>query len=179
MIRHPPTLGLDIATACGWALAEADRVSRSGAINLSLRPGDHPGMRYLRLARFLQAGPWPAGLRLALEDVRSHTRRDRATGKAFVATTAAHVYGGLRAIAEAWAASEGVPVLPVGVGAWKSGLGLAGSHATKDEVMARVRLLGYAPATQDEADAIGVALWAWRQAAPAPATKPLRRRRAA
>ncbi len=150
----------------GWALAVNDAVRISGSLDLSLRGSDVPGRRYLRLARWLEreSPAWPAPLVVVLEDVRSHERRDKASGKRTFATTAAHVYGGLRAIIEAWAAASNVPVIPVGVGSWKSGIGLPGSHAPKEMVMERVKLLGHRPTTQDEADAIGVALHGWRVA---------------
>ena len=161
-------LGLDIGTHLGWALAVNDTIRRSGSIDLSLRAADVPGRRYLRLARWLErefAPPFdPDPLVVVLEDVRSHEIRDKATGRRSFGTTAAHVYGGLRAIIEAWAAAKGVAVIPVGVGSWKSGIGLPGAHAPKEAVMARVKLLGYRPGSQDEADAIGVALHGWRAA---------------
>ena len=157
-----PVLGLDIATHCGWALVEADRVVRSGCLRMTPRQGDHPGLRYLQFARFLQAGPWPAGVVLAIEDVRSHARRGAGGVRSF-GVTAAHVYGGLRAIAEAWAATGDVSVIPIAVGSWKKGIGCArGAHASKAEVLRQVQLLGYRPASQDEADAIGIALSATR-----------------
>ncbi|MBX6374578.1 MAG: hypothetical protein IRZ13_10140 [Acetobacteraceae bacterium] len=166
-IVAPPVLALDLATACGWALVVDDRVARSGTLRLPAPGADgHPGRRYHDLLAFLRRGDWPEGLALAYEDVRSHQRTERATGRRWFATTAAHVYGGLRAVAEAWAYDIGARCLPVGVGEWKQGLGCAGgSHATKDEVMRRVRLLGFAPASQDEADAIGIGLYAARQLA--------------
>lgn len=157
----PPVLGFDIGTACGWALVEADQVRRSGA--LDLRPGDHPGHRYLKLSRWLAGECWPENLSVAVEDIRSHSRTDKVSGKKFFGTDAAHVYGGLRAIVEGWAASRSIQVFPIGVGTWKAAIGCSGgSHAPKEEVMRAVRLLGHSPRTQDEADAIGVALHAYR-----------------
>jgi len=160
----PPVLALDLATACGWALVEHDRAVRSGALKLGAT--GHPGQRYHALLAFLRAGPWPPDMVLAYEDVRSHERRERGTGRRWFATQAAHVYGGLRAVAEAWAFGANARCVPVGVGEWKAGLGCAGgSHAPKAEVMKRIRLFGYSPQTQDEADAIGIGLWAARHVA--------------
>lgn len=168
----PPVLALDIGTRCGWALAVDDKLVASGGLDLTPRPGDHPGRRYQRLQEWLNGSPAisrlgevQAGLILALEDVRNHSRRDRATGRVVTGVTAAHVYGGLRAVAEAWAYGRGVSTCPVGVGVWKQTLGLSGGpHATKEAVFERVVALGYAPRSQDEADAIGIALHAHRLA---------------
>lgn len=162
--RRPPVLGLDLALACGWALVEGDKVVRSGRWMLA-QAEKHPGDRYLALVRALDAGGWPDHLLVAYEDVRSHRQRDKASGREWFATTGAQVYGGLKGIVLAWAARRRHDVKPIGVGSWKSGLGLrSGAHAAKDDVMQRVRLLGFAPVTQDEADAIGIALHAWRTA---------------
>lgn len=168
----PPVLALDIGTRCGWALAVDDQLVASGGLDLTPRPGDHPGRRYRRLLEWLDASPALTGLGqvmpgllLALEDVRNHGRRDAKTGRVVQGVTAAHVYGGLRAVAEAWACARGVSTCPIGVGAWKQSLGLSGgSHASKEAVFAQVVALGYAPRSQDEADAIGIALHAHRLA---------------
>ncbi len=158
-----PVLAFDLGTACGWALVEADRVSRSGA--LDLRPDGHPGSRYLKLIRWLERTAWPERITVALEDVQNHSRLDTVSGKKYFAVHAAHIYGGFRAVVECWAAAIGAEVLPVGVGSWKAAIGARGGpHAAKAEVMRAIRVLGYAPSTQDEADAIGIGLHAFRQA---------------
>ena len=183
--------GFDIGTKFGWASFSGGALLGSGAHDLSLKAGEHPGQRYLRLAKWLDQGATEmirkrgaasCDVLIAYEDVQSHERRDRESGQRWFATTAAHVYGGLRAIVEGWAAARGYDVLPVGVGTWKAALGCTGgSRATKGDVMRCVRLMQISPATQDEADAIGVAFsaertatWNRRTARPGPTTLPKR-----
>ncbi len=74
---------------------------------------------------------------------------------AVLALDAAHVYGGLVATLTAWCEHHGIPYAGVPVGTWKRDLTGKG-NADKAAVMAAVRELGYAPETQDEADALGV-----------------------
>ena len=63
----------------------------------------------------------------------------------------AHVYGGLIATLTAWCEHHGIPDAGVPVGTWKRAL-----TGTGNANMAAVKALGYAPGSQDEADALGV-----------------------
>ncbi len=55
----------------------------------------------------------------------------------------------------AWCEHHGIPSAGVPVGTWKRDLTGKG-NSDKAAVMAAVRALGYAPETQDEADALGI-----------------------
>ena len=147
---HRCILALDLGTTTGWALRGHDGLITSGTA--SFRPGrfDGGGMRYLRFRRWLEqldidAGPIEA---LYFEEVRRHAGTD-----------AAHVYGGLMATLTAWAEFRGVPYQGVPVGTIKrfiTGKGNAGKAA----VIAAVQAKGFAPADDNEADAIAILLWA-------------------
>jgi len=143
-------LALDLGTTTGWALHGADGLITSGTV--SFRPGrfDGGGMRFLRFTNWMSeldrlSGPIAA---IWFEEVRRHAGTD-----------AAHVYGGLMATLTAWAELRGVPYEGVPVGTIKrfaTGKGNAG----KDAVIAAMRDRGFAPADDNEADAIAILLWA-------------------
>ena len=143
-------LALDLGTTAGWALRGHDGLIASGTV--SFRPGryDGGGMRYLRFTNWLTeidrlSGPIAA---IWYEEVRSHRGTD-----------ASHVYGGLMATQTAWAELRGVPYAGVPVGTIKrhaAGKGNAG----KEAVIAAMRARGYAPADDNEADALTLLFWA-------------------
>lgn len=142
-------LALDLGTTTGWALRSADRTVASGT--LSFRPSryDGGGMRFVRFRSWLDQIDQDAGqlTEIYFEEVRRHSGTD-----------AAHLYGGFLATLTAWCEQRGVAYQGVPVGTIKrhaTGKGNAG----KDEVMAAVRAQGFAPADDNEADAIALLLW--------------------
>lgn len=150
MAHHRSILALDLGTATGWALRDADGLITSGT--LSLRPGrfDGGGMRYLRFSNWLTeidrlSGPVAA---IWFEEVRRHAGTD-----------AAHVYGGLMATLTAWAELHGVPYRGVPVGTIKRHATARG-NADKAAMITAVRARGFSPADDNEADAIAILLWA-------------------
>lgn len=101
------TMGLDLGTKCGWAIA-SDGLMFSGTWDLSVGRFSGGGMRYLRFEKLLdEVLHSEAGEKIRavyFEEVRRHAGTD-----------AAHVYGGLMAILTAWCekhhiAYQGVPV---------------------------------------------------------------------
>lgn len=150
MIARGPILALDLGTHTGYAVLPTSGAIVSGAIDLTPRRFEGGGMRYLRFRRFLDemrqnAGPFE---QIVYEEVRRHAGTD-----------AAHVYGGLLGILSAWAEEHRIPFEAVPVGTWKKALGVKG-NAGKEDVKARVTDLGFRVETFDEADAVGIALWA-------------------
>ena len=74
-------------------------------------------------------------------------------------TAAAHVYGGFLAHLTAWCEAAAIPYQGVPVGTIKrfaTGKGNAG----KEAVIAAMRARGFAPADDNEADALALLLWA-------------------
>ena len=143
-------LALDLGQHTGWALRGRDGLITSGT--LQFRPGrfEGGGMIYLRFRAWLQELDETAnGITTVLfEEVRSHA-----------GTTAAHIYGGFLAHLTAWAEALKLPYRGVPVGTIKrhaTGRGNAG----KPEVIAAVRAKGFAPADDNEADALALLLWA-------------------
>lgn len=139
------TLALDLGTTTGWAVRLSDGSVVSGTA--SFRPGRYEGggMRYLRfrawlddMARFFDA--------VYFEEVRRHA-----------ATDAAHVYGGLLATLTAWCEARSLPYQGVPVGTIKRHATGKG-NASKVAVIAAVRAHGFAPADDNEADALALLL---------------------
>jgi len=148
--RNCSVLALDLGTTTGWALRTADAQTLSGTA--AFRPGrfDGGGMRYVRFANWLTeidriSGPIAA---IWFEEVRRH-----------VGTDAAHLYGGFLATLTAWAEQRNVPYQGVPVGTIKR-YATGRGNAPKQAVMAEVRERGFAPADDNEADAIALLLWA-------------------
>jgi Holliday junction resolvasome RuvABC endonuclease subunit len=119
---------------------------------VSFRPSryDGGGIRYLRFRGWLDGIAADVGGIAAVyfEEVRKH-----------VGTDAAHVFGGLLATLTSWCEERSIPYGGVPVGTVKrfiAGKGNADKHAVIEAVRAR----GFAPADDNEADAIAILLWA-------------------
>ena len=146
----PSLLALDLGSTLGWAVRLADSTITSGTA--TFRPGrfEGGGMGWLRFRRWLDSMASSAGPigSIVFEEVRRHA-----------GTTAAHVYGGFLAHLTAWCEGVGTPYQGVPVGTIKrfaTGKGNAG----KDAVIAAMRARGFAPADDNEADALALLLWA-------------------
>ena len=161
-------LALDLATTTGWALRENGLLTW-GHEDFAPRRGDSPGMRQMRLARWLDEmavdcrdlpGVHKVGL-IAFE--RAHHRGGAAT----------HVCVGMMARVEEFCAEHGIEHVAVTTSELKK-FALGKGKASKDEVTAAAsaRLawdMGITPApgspvlTEDEADALWVLWWAEHQ----------------
>jgi Holliday junction resolvasome RuvABC endonuclease subunit len=73
-------------------------------------------------------------------------------------TDAAHAYGGFLATLSSWCEEHEVPYQGVPVGTIKRFIAGKG-NADKEAVIAAVRARGFAPADDNEADAIAILLW--------------------
>ena len=143
-------LALDLGTQTGWAMRSRDDSVISGSE--SFRPGrfEGGGMRFLRFKRWLTEIKHSAdGIdAVYFEEVRRHAGVD-----------AAHAYGGFLAHLTAWCEHHQIPYQGVPVGTIKkhaTGRGNAG----KDEVIAAMRVKGFHPTDDNEADALAILQWA-------------------
>jgi Holliday junction resolvasome RuvABC endonuclease subunit len=107
-------------------------------------------MRFLRFRAWLDEIHLLTGGfdQLFYEQVRRHAGTD-----------ASHLYGGWLAILSTWCEQRSIPYQGVPVGTLKrfaTGKGNAG----KEAVLAAVRARGFAPADDNEADALALLLWA-------------------
>ena len=145
----PPTVrALELGGRSGGALRARDGTIASGSVEF--RPGRHEGggMPYLRFKTWLDevnaAGALDA---VFFEEVRRH-----------LGTAAAHVYGGFLAHLTAWCEHQEIAYRGVPVGTIKRHVTGKG-NADKQAVIAAVRALGFAPADDNEADALALLRW--------------------
>ena len=149
-------LALDLGTTTGWALSLPDRSVTHGYVSFKPQRFEGGGMRYLRFRRWLDellATTAPRGAASGLdavyfEEVRRH-----------VGTDAAHVYGGLLGQLTAWCEEHGVAYQGVPVGTIKR-FATGRGNADKAAIIAAMRARGFAPADDNEADALALLLWA-------------------
>jgi hypothetical protein len=148
--RPTAILALDLGTATGYALRGRDGLIVSGTATFRPNRFEGGGMRYLRFADWLvELAMRSHGLgSLLFEEVRRHAGTD-----------AAHVYGGFLATLTRWCEEHEVPYQGVPVGTIKRHIAGRG-NASKDEVIAAVRALGFSPADDNEADALAILHWA-------------------
>lgn len=139
-------LALDLGTTTGFCIGSTPGGLVSGS--QSFKPGryDGGGIRFVRFRRWLDElqAAYPL-TEIAFEEVRRH-----------VGTDAAHVYGGLMAILTGWAEERAIPYQGVSVGTIKKKWTGSGS-AKKEAMIAEAVKRGFAPADDNEADAL--ALW--------------------
>jgi hypothetical protein len=149
-LGRPAILALDLGTTTGWALRSQDGGITSGTITFRPSRFEGGGMRYLRFRSWLgEVSTLTGGLtRIAFEEVRSHAGTD-----------AAHLYGGFLAHLSAWCEERGVAYEGVPVGTIKR-FATGRGNADKAAVIAAMRARGFAPADDNEADAIALLLWA-------------------
>lgn len=143
-------LALDLGTDTGWALHSPYCHVISGTVSFRPSRYDGGGIRYLRFRGWLDRVAEDAA-RIGVvhyEEVRRH-----------LSTDAAHVHGGLLATLTAWCEQRSVAYQGVPVGTIKRFIAGKG-NADKAAVIAAVRARGYAPADDNEADAIAILLWA-------------------
>lgn len=143
-------LALDLGTQTGWALLTRDGDICSGTEGFKPQRFEGGGMRYLRFKRWLTELKHTAdGLNsVFFEEVRRHAGVD-----------AAHAYGGFMAHLTAWCEHHQIPYQGVPVGTIKK-YATGKGNASKAEMVAAVRLRGYAPTDDNEADALAILHWA-------------------
>lgn len=145
---NPNILALDLGTTMGWALRNAG-VIQHGFISFKGHRYEGGGMRYLRFGRWLSEVAASAQVSAVyFEEVRRHAGVD-----------AAHVYGGLLATLTAWCESRDIPYQGVPVGTIKRHATGKG-NASKEQVIAAMRVLGHPVADDNEADALALLHWA-------------------
>ena len=149
-LAHHTVLALDLGTTTGWALRSRDGGITSGTMTFKPTRFEGGGMRFLRFRGWLAEVAALSGgvVRIVFEEVRAHAGTD-----------AAHLYGGFLAHLSAWCeersiAYQGVPVATIKRFATGKG------NADKAKMVAAIQARGFAPADDNEADAIALLLWA-------------------
>ena len=147
--RHQAVLALDLGTTTGWALRGQNGGITSGTMTFRPSRFEGGGMRYLRFRNWLsELAALSGGLaRVAFEEVRRH-----------VSTDSSHAYGGFLATLTAWCEQEAIPYEGVPVGTIKR-YATGRGNADKATMIAAMRARGFAPADDNEADALAILLW--------------------
>lgn len=135
-------LALDLGTATGWALRRPDGVILSGTASFKPSRYEGAGMRFLRFAQWLDSMGLPEAV--YFEEVRRHRGVD-----------AAHCYGGLLATLTAWCEARSIPYAGIPVGTIKASTTGKG-NASKEAMIAAIQAKGFAPADDNEADALAI-----------------------
>ena len=143
-----PILCLDLATTTGFALRRADGRIESGEVSFSLKKDEGQGRRYVKFRAWLleQKQAQPDLAELVYEQVMGHGAHN---------VIAAHVYGGLLATLQAFGEHHGIAYRGIGVSTIKKRFAGHG-NATKGDMIAQCRALGFSPAGDNEADAIAL-----------------------
>lgn len=139
-----PILALDLGTTTGWAYRATDGTILSGSQSFKPQRFDGGGMRYLRFARWLAETCPVEKTEVVYEEVRNHAGVD-----------AAHAYGGFLSHLQSFCEQREFPYSGVPVGTIKKHATGRG-NANKEQMVAAVRSWGYAPADDNEADAIAL-----------------------
>jgi hypothetical protein len=141
--------GIDLGTSCGWALRDSEFEGVvnwfSGVWDLSIRPNEGEGMRWVRLSKHLRE--FDAVDLIAYEAVARHK-----------GTRAAHVYGGIRGQIEYFAEKYKINYVGIPVGTWKKAAGCKGNCSGETALRAaEARWPDHTFATDDEAAARWIA----------------------
>lgn len=139
-------LSVDLGTRTGWALDESGLIT-SGVQTFDVRRGESPGMRYVRLTRWLEEIAEKVGL-IAYE--LAHQRGGPATEVAAGFATHVQAFCALKKI-------EHVAVHSATLKKWVTGSGRADKEAMIRAVGSR---WGWTGKSDDEADALGLLYYA-------------------
>ena len=144
-----PILALDLATVTGFAIRRGDGRIESGEVSFAPRKGEGPGWRFARLRAFLLE------VKIANPDLGEVVYEDIVQIVGPGQAHAAKIYGGLLAIVQIFGEHHGIAYRGIGVSTIKKRFSGHG-HATKADMIAQCRSLGFHPASDNEADAIAL-----------------------
>jgi Holliday junction resolvasome RuvABC endonuclease subunit len=142
-------LCLDLGTETGWCIYDSNGQIPviHGCANLSFKKREGEGMRYIKFYRFLYNICKNQKVeKVFFEDVKRH-----------LGTAPAHVFGGFRAVLQAYCDLHKIKYEGIGVKTIKKAVTGTG-NANKDDMIKSVIEKGYIPDCDDEADAIGLML---------------------
>lgn len=140
-------LALDLATKCGWASLRPDGRVESGEELFDVKSKEGPGMRFVKFRR------WLIDIKGCLEvtDIAYEEVIGHGPGQVY----AAQIHGGFVAILQAFCESHAIRYKGYSVGTIKKQFTGSG-NAKKPDMIKRCRELGFAPATDNEADALAI-----------------------
>lgn len=141
-------IALDLATTTGYAIRRADGRIESGEVSFSLKKDEGQGRRYVKFRA------WLLEVKMAHPDL-AEIVYEQVMGHGAHNVIAAHVYGGMLATLQAFGEHHGIAYRGVGVSTIKKRFAGHGK-ATKGDMIAQCKALGFAPAGDNEADAIAL-----------------------
>ena len=145
MNNKPRVLALDLGAHFGWAMhLDEDRPIQSGHRKLGKNKESEFWAWLFEVVTNASVTPSC----IVYEDVKRH-----------MSTAAAHAFGGYRAILWQVCQIHGIESVGVGVGEWKKHITGKG-NAPKNDVIAAIKKRGYPVTDDNEADAIGILLYA-------------------
>ena len=142
----PRVLALDLGAHFGWAATESVVGCSWIGYGHKRLSGDKESMFFYWLRETLEHQYSPSVV--VYEDIKRH-----------LSTAAAHAFGGYRAIMNLNCQMYGIESVGVGVGEWKKHITGKG-NAPKNDVIAAIQKRGYNVTDDNEADAIGILLYA-------------------
>lgn len=142
------TLALDLATRTGWALLRADGRVESGSVSFAVKVNEGQGRRYVK------ARAWLVEMKQAHPDI-AEIIYETVMGHGAHNVIAGHVYGGLLATVQSFGEHHCIPYRGIGVSTIKKRFAGHGK-ATKGDMIAACRALGFSPTDDNEADAIAL-----------------------
>ncbi|MDA9163545.1 hypothetical protein N9N97_01545 [Rickettsiaceae bacterium] len=139
-------LALDLGTKTGWAMIDKHTSITSGTECFKVNKFQSTGMVFLKFKRWLTElkNRYKHIDYVYFEAVRRH-----------LGTDAAHMYGGFMAHLTAWCEHHDIPYQGVAVGTIKKHIAGKG-NASKQEVINAVKLKGFKPIDDNEADALAL-----------------------
>ena len=140
------TLALDLGTTTGFAWRVDKKGSvMSGSWKFAPKRHEDAGMRFVRFRTALDDMHAACQFTtIYFEEVRRHA-----------GTSAAHIYGGFRAVLKAGCVDHGVAYQSVPVGEIKK-FWTGKGNASKDEMIAEAVRRGHSPEDDNEADALAI-----------------------
>ena len=143
-----PILALDLATRTGWAIRRADGRVESGSVSFAIKADEGQGRRYVK------ARAWLVEMKQAHPDL-GEIVYETVMGHGAHNVIAGHVYGGLLATVQSFGEHNQIPYRGIGVSTIKKRFAGHGK-ATKGDMIAQCRALGFNPSDDNEADAIAL-----------------------
>lgn len=144
--KEKTILAIDIGIKTGWAIKAADGIIYSGREDFKIGKFEGRGMLFLKFRRWLVEikNQYPDLSCVYFEEVRRH-----------LGTDAAHAYGGFAAQVMAFCEHHEISYAGVPVQTIKKHISSKG-NASKAEVIQAVKAKGFAPACDNEADALAL-----------------------
>jgi len=142
--QKPRVLALDLAQHFGWAMHFGENIPiQSGHVKLKTKTREHDFLDWMKNTLAKVKPDF-----VVFEDVKRHPY-----------VTSAHSFGGYRALMLSQCQERKIKTIGVGVKVWKKYI-TGNGNASKEDDVAAIQKRGYPVTDDNEADAIGILLYA-------------------